>query len=160
MVEVVKRGRGRPRKEGRRKPCGRLVPPRKPKPEMVVSDDQRLEVEQMAALGESHSVIAEAFGTTTQDLLRSFSAELEHGPARRRREIIGLMFAKARTGSPPVLERLMAKTGAVLAEKAMGEDGPRTPRLGKKEEAALAAETAGVGTDWAEDLDHEPARAN
>lgn len=164
MSEPAKNKGGRPRKEGPREPNGRLKRPYKPRERRVLkpSEDIRLQVEQMVAVGEDHETIALSIGRTVKSLQRDFASELKFGLARRRREAIDLVFVKAREGHPASIERVYELTKVNGAEKAFEDtqrvdevsEQPQSRRryIGKKEQAQEAARTAGEGTEWGDDL--------
>lgn len=138
---MQKRGRGRPRF--------------KPTPA------HRRTVEQMVACGESQDRIARAIGIATNTLVEHFSDELQHGLARRRSEVLELLFKSARKGNVSAQKALAGITGlaaAADAVAAMGQPKERPARaappakVGKKEAAQAAAENAGAGTEWGDDL--------
>jgi len=162
MSDNRPRRRGRPPKAGPREANGRLKRASKPSASksapLALPDDLALEVEQLVALGEPQAVIAAAVGCTLEELTARFGVELLHGHARRRREVIGLMFAKARTGNATLIKELHDLTRLVAAERAAeAEQAVAMPaRRGKKVEAQEAAETAGVGTEWGDDLGQAP----
>jgi hypothetical protein len=112
---------------------------------------QRRSVERMVAVGESHAVIASALDISQVELRRHFAVELATGRARRRREIIDLMFRAARKGNTAAQRRLEEMTAITPAAP---EPKAKEPVLGKKEQAELDALTADEGTSWASILRH------
>ncbi|OAS26297.1 hypothetical protein A5481_06170 [Methylobacterium platani] len=162
---------GRPRKDGPRDAAGRLI--RKERlagkaftQPIGAEHGLPLQVEQMVAAGERRETIARAVGCTVAELEVRFADELEHGAARRRAEIIDIMWRKAREGHPGSIKELVEMTGAAVAERSFldgadatdEDDEPsaqpaaRRRRLGKKEQALVDAEGAGSGTEWGDDL--------
>jgi hypothetical protein len=113
---------------------------------------QRRSVERMVAVGESHAVIASAFGLSQAELRRHFAVELAKGHARRRREIIDLMFQAAHKGNTAAQRRLEEMTAITPA--APEPKTAKAPVLGKKEQAEIDALTADEGTSWASILRH------
>ena len=106
----------------------------------------RLKVEELIAAKMSEDDVARAFGIATETLRKHFSEELKDGRARRRAEAVHLLFTAARKGNvaaAKALERITADETPT----------PRPKPLGKKEQAQLDAENAGIGTDWGNDLD-------
>lgn len=123
--------------------------------------EQRLSVEQMVSCGVSQDTIARALDINRETLAKHFKDELETGGARRRQEIVDLMYAQARKGNVTAIKRLEEMTQPVEAgasfEKrgeapALEEKPVKPPKLGKKEQAAVTAGTAGAGTEWGDDL--------
>ena len=113
----------------------------------------------------THDAIARVLGIDGNTLRKHFSAELEFGAQRKRAEVIGMLFKSAKGGNVTAQKKLEDMTKVVVAEAGIVEELPaeaaRTPKLGKKEEAAQAASTAGRGTEWGDDLGGNPgARVN
>lgn len=136
-------------------------PPFKPTPK------QRRAVEQMVSVGESKATIARALRIDDDTLDKHFADELANGLARRRMEVSDLLFKSARKGNVSAQKHLDQRIGIAAAEAAFGGDKPAAPaeqprprKLGKKEEAQAAAETAGSGTDWGNDLNPAASRPN
>lgn len=127
-------------------------PPYKPTP------GDRRTVEQMRACGEPAARIARALGIDDATLVKHFAAELESGFSRRRREVVDLLFAQARKGNVTAIKKLEEMTRLTGAEAEIASapapqpSAAKAPRQGKKEAANEAARTAGVGTDWGDDL--------
>lgn len=101
---------------------------------------QRDQVAWMAADGMPIEQIAAVLGLCRQTVSRHFVDEITNGKARKRVEVMTML-------------RKAAKKGNVTAQKylAMRIDGhpvPGLPHLGKKEQAALEAQTAHEGTEW------------
>ena len=84
---------------------------------IAAAQDPGLQIEQLAAVGEPVETIARSFGLTVAELRRQYDASLDHGSARRRAEIVGLMFAAARNGSTAAILWLVKRTEAVAAER-------------------------------------------
>jgi predicted transcriptional regulator len=105
----------------------------------------------------SRQEIAMALGICDKTLEKHFESELQHGRARKRAEAVGLLYASARKGNVSAQKKLVEITGTAAAaaewEAAEGIGKPPPNRkLGKKEEQAIAAQTAGQGTEWGDDL--------
>lgn len=119
-------------------------------------------VEELTSGGMSQEAIAKVLGCDSDTLRKHFGDELDNGIQRRRAEVIGLLFKSARGGNVTAQKKLEEMTGRIAAEEGFTGDrtgdagapaaAPRPKKLGKKEEAAEAAETAGAGTNWGEDL--------
>ena len=97
----------------------------------------------MAALGLGRDIIAASFGLDEATLDDRFADELRLGPARRRREIVGLLFASAKAGNVSAQKRLEEMTRAAGAAKAVEQRARSEPKRGKKEEQRLAAHRVG-----------------
>jgi predicted transcriptional regulator len=124
---------------------------------------QRDQVEMMVAVGVLTKDIAVALGVTQPTLRKHCRVELSGGRARKRGELVVLLWESARGGNVSAQKKLVEMTDLAAAEAAFvpaEPDAVKARPLGKKEEAALAAETAGQGTDWASDLGLDEARLN
>lgn len=118
MVDVVKRGRGRPRKNAEApvsvKPKrGRGRPFFEPKP----SDYRK--VEEMVSGGMSIDAIAVAVGITKPTLYKHFAEELSQGAAKKRGELIDMLFKAARKGNVTAIKRLIDINEVALAQEQM-----------------------------------------
>lgn len=131
-------------------------PPFKPTPTL------RRTVEQMVALGESQETIARALACDPDTLRKHFPEELAKGAAIRRREAIDLLFKSARKGNVSAIKRVEELTRAGAAAESIDQAArpAKELALGKKERAAIAATTAGAGTEWGDDLRPPDAKVN
>lgn len=165
---------GRPRKEGVRYPNGRLVPASRldayreargleapPKPEKAIVIAPNLLVEQMVVAGDPHEMIARAVNCPISEFESRFADEIANGAARRRCEALDLLWRKAREGHPASIKEVITLTGASMGEAAFRREAekseetdpaPKKRPPGKRELAHAAAQTAGEGTEWGEDL--------
>ncbi|MCW5695799.1 MAG: hypothetical protein KIS96_03580 [Bauldia sp.] len=118
----------------------------------------RRTVEQMVSCGETHDTIALALEVSDETLRLHYRRELDVGAAKRRRELLDLLWQSARKGNVSAQKKLeettrLAAASAKFDQPPKGESQPQRPAtLGKKELAQRAAETAGHGTDWGDDL--------
>ena len=131
------------------------------RPQFKPTAKMRRTVEEMVSCGEPKTRIAHAIGIDPGTLDKHFGDELEHGLSRRRREVLELLFKSARSGNVTAQKQLAAMTGlaAAAAEVQRIGDAQRdeargtpAPKVGKKEAAQAAAESAGLGTEWGDDL--------
>lgn len=123
----------------------------------------RRRVEKYLACGMAQDQIAQAIGCAPNTFAKHFAAEIRTGAARRKAEAIDLLWRQAKAGNASALRRLLDMIHiAELAGRAANPKGAAPPppaaakkpaRLGKKAAAQLAAETAGQGSAWGEDLD-------
>lgn len=139
MTATPKRGRGRPA--------------------FVPTTAQRRTVAEMAAVGESHDTIARALGINRETLAKYFDAELTTGAAKKRMQVIAWMFKFAAKGNATLLKQLAERTGAAVGREEFDKSvdakmpsPPRRPKLGKKEIQREEAFTAGLNSEWGEDL--------
>ena len=118
----------------------------------------REKVELLVASGMSQDNIAHVIGCSDVTLREYFHAELAHGAAKKRAEMIELLRKNAKRGNVTAqrtLATLFDQTVAAqtfTAPEAADEKPAKAPKLGKKEAAAQEAESAGVGTAWGDDL--------
>lgn len=104
--------------------------------------ENRQRVQEMKFCGESDNVIARALGISPETLRKHFGEELADGHAQRRSEVIGLLFASARNGNVSAIKRLDEIGRAAGAAEAVERRGRTAePKLGKKEQRQLAAES-------------------
>lgn len=131
---------------------GRGKPPFKP------TAAQKAKVRLWIAGGMTKSGIAEALGIARDTLDKYFAFELLNGAQTELAGNLELLKKAARKGNVTAMKFLDAKFAATAAqagfESKSTEDvpPPRVPKMGKKEEAAVAAETAGQGSGWQNDL--------
>lgn len=102
--------------------------------------EQRQTVEEMKFCGESDNVIARALGIDPDTMRKHFGDELADGHAQRRKEVIGMLFASARSGNVSAQKHLDGLGRAAGAAEAVDRRGKKEPALGKKEERQRAAE--------------------
>src|SRR4029450_8278135 len=101
----------------------------------------REQVMTLAAANMTLPEIAAAVNVSRTTLCQYFAAELASGRAKRLAEVIELLREGARRGSVAAARALLAAYGK-----------PAGQVIGKKEQRALAAQTAAVSSDWAGDL--------
>lgn len=119
--------------------------------------EQRDQVEIWVGGGLSHEAIAHNLGISQPTLRKHFEAELSHGHAKKGAEMMEAMFRAGIGGNVAAQKAYLARNDLAVAEASFRGDGApaeprREARLGKKELAEQAAQTAGVGTEWSEDL--------
>ncbi|HEV2099438.1 MAG TPA: hypothetical protein VGR45_11005 [Stellaceae bacterium] len=108
------------------------------RPSFKATPSRRRTVEEMVACGESHDTIARAVGCSDETLRTHFADELATGHAKRRSEVIGLLYKTARGGNVSAQRKLAEMTGRgpALSEPL------KQPPPGKKDEARAAATAA------------------
>lgn len=131
------------------------------RPQFKPTPVQRRKVANAVACGMSEDAIALAIGISRPTLRKHFRVELDTGAAQRRMEAMDALLAKVRKGNVSAIRTYLA-IGTVPAAKARGRGAPpaaapadgeatapaapmKAPRLGKKEVAAINAETAAQG---------------
>lgn len=128
---------------------------RRGRPAYRATAAQRREVEQMVACGMPKAAVARALDIHEETLDKHFAEELQTGRAKRRREVIGLLFRQARGGNVSATKKLLETIDLAETSESVAESKPvpRAERPGKKEMAAELARTAGRDGDWGDDLD-------
>lgn len=121
-------------------------------PPFKVTPAKRQEVQQLKACGMSEDDIARAIGCSTPTLRKHFAEELRTGHAKKRAEVIRMLFKTAKAGNVSAQRKLVDLTAAAAdfppPNQADDADGARKPAKGKKEAAQEAAVNAAKGTDW------------
>lgn len=131
------------------------------RPPFKATPARRRTVERMCACGDSHYTIARALEIDDDTLRKHFSEELAGGAAKRRREVVEMVFNGASAGNATLIKRLEEMTRASSAEvdpRDAGTGAARPPKLGKKEVQRQDAMAAGEGSDWGDDLKPPPDR--
>jgi len=131
---------------------------RRGRPPFKPTAKQRREVEEFVSCGMKAVQIARAIGIHEDTLQKHFAEELATGQAKRRGEVIRLLYRSARAGNVSAQKKLEEMTQRAAAEAAFVEPEPKQPKKGKKEAATEAALMAGQGSDWGDDLTfpHKP----
>lgn len=149
---------GRPRKnteETQKRPRGR--------PPFKVTKEMREAVEWRAAMGWTIHQCALEIGISEPTFRLHFEKNYEAGKLRKRGKIIDMLVKNAEENSNVSAQKaLYAMTVAQPGETAgtPAEKKPRQMQLGKKQVAQIAAETAGDGTSWGDDLIPETFKPN
>lgn len=114
--------------------------------------------------GMSDEGIADALGIGRDTLLKYFAAELEAAHQKEIAANLKRLRKAADKGNVTAMRHLDQKFGMAAAHdtftKPSKAAGAGSTAKGKKEQAADAAETAGVGTGWGEDLIAPGTRVN
>jgi hypothetical protein len=119
----------------------------------------RRKVEERRAAGMSVAQIAVSMRIDRQTLEKHFVEEIEFGHARRRGEVVDMLFQAARNGNVSALKALERMTDLSSAEQAWMKTAARAAEAkerteakpaSKKQQEQVAAETAEVGTGWSD----------
>jgi hypothetical protein len=121
------------------------------RPEFKVTQPMRAKVERLVMAGMTHETIARAIDCDRATLTKHFAAELQCGLAKKRAEVIDMLFASAKAGNVSAQKKLEEMSRVTLAEETFTQP-ERQPALGKKERAHIAAQTAGQDSEWGSDL--------
>jgi DNA-binding CsgD family transcriptional regulator len=114
--------------------------------------EQREQVEIQAGAGHSQNEIAAALEISVSTLRKYFSQELLTGAAKRKAEMVKALYSAGINGNVTAAKAYLAMGDRMPVQAAPAED--KQPKLGKKEQAALDAETAHEGTSWADLVKH------
>lgn len=124
----------------------------------------RRTVEQMVSVGDSQITISRALGIAKDTLELHFAEELKNGYAKKRREIVELLYKNAKKGNVTAQRTLLGMTGTTGAaadfDQKTGKDeasgkpvaGSTAVKRGKKEIQREEAFAAGQNSEWGEDL--------
>jgi DNA-binding CsgD family transcriptional regulator len=104
------------------------------------TDEEREKVRVLKAGGMSNEAIAEAIGISEPTLTKHFSSDLEIGAARVTGEMLMARYRSAMGGNVSAQNKMLEQVGAV---RARDKRAPAAPKLGKKEQQALAAKSIG-----------------
>lgn len=119
--------------------AGRGRPQFKPTPAL------RRKVEELVTGGMSKDECARAIGCSTPTLEKYFEEELANGVAKKRAEVIGLLFKSARKGNVTAQKKLEEMSRVSGAAEAVKSREPKPAKLGKKEERQAAAKAIASG---------------
>src|SRR5688572_21509988 len=111
------------------------------RPTFQVTAALQRQVEELVSCGMTEADIAGAIGCSRPSLRTHFRDQLKTGRAKRRAEVVRLLFASARKGNVSAQKKLVDITGIA----ATARPAPKPNRLGKKEQAELDAQTAAEG---------------
>lgn len=104
------------------------------------TDEDREKVRVLKAGGMSNEAIAEAIGISEPTLSKHFLSDLEVGAAKVRADIIMARYRSAMDGNVSAQNKMLETAGAAQARD---KRVPAAPKLGKKEQQALAAKNVG-----------------
>jgi hypothetical protein len=135
---------------------------RRGRPQHIATHENRNKVKLLLALGWSTERIAQALSITTPTLRKNYFRELKfRDEARskldaRLRELLWLECCKGNVAAIKEFRKLQERDDVIAGHAAFyaigREQEDKQPKLGKKEQAELAAQTAGVDSDWGDDL--------
>lgn len=117
----------------------------------------RRRVEELVSCGVSQDDCARAIGISTPTLVKHFEEELASGAAKKRAEVISMLYKAAKKGNVSAQRTLEGMTRAAAADEAVrsrggsGQGGaaravPPAPKPGKKELQKAAAEAIAGGS--------------
>jgi hypothetical protein len=124
------------------------------RPAHVPTEKDRKTVEAMASYGIRQEEIALVLGVSEPTLRQHYRRELAVAAIKANAKMAESLFLQGMSKGPGALGAkifwLKCRAGWVEAKAASAEAAPGY--VSKKERAASAAETAGVGTEWGDDL--------
>lgn len=154
MTEPVtpKRGRGRPPAP---KPKAK---PTRGRPRYVASAEKKAMVERLVAAGESHEDIGKLLGISQPVFRSRYATEIADGRLKLRSALLAVVFEKALEGNATMLRVALDVTDMPDVEvpyklpEAKPEAPAKTkePKLGKKEQQAIAAANPDTSTPMGE----------
>jgi hypothetical protein len=119
----------------------------------VPTKAQREKVKLYLAGGISEPVVAHRLGISQMTLRKHFAEELVFGRDLKQADNLDRLEKAANKGNVTAMKHLDAKFGTNAAQHNFEQPARESsPRQGKKEQAQTAADTAGAGTVWGEDL--------
>lgn len=123
------------------------------RPPFAATKRQCKRVEEMISCGMSEPEISHVIGCSVPTLRKHFADHLMHGRARRRAEVIELLYKTARKGNVSAqkqLEDMTAVAASLRPSMADVAEVPKPVKLGKKEEADQAAANPDASTPLGE----------
>jgi hypothetical protein len=119
----------------------------------TVTKDREILVAALIAFGAKQDYVADKLEICTRSLRRLYKNEIATGTADACMKVARSLFEMAcyRGNASAAIFFLRCRAGDVWQPAPVPRE-PAEPVLGKKEQAARDAESAGVGTDWGDDL--------
>lgn len=103
----------------------------------------RRTVEEMISCGETKRSVFLALGIDEATLNKHFAVELETGGAKKRRELLGMLWKQARKGNSACIKKIEEMQRVAGAAQSVKDREPKAPEPGKKEQQLAAAERVG-----------------
>jgi hypothetical protein len=133
------------------------------RPQHIATHQNRNKVIMLLAFGWSNERIAKALGITPPTLRKNYFRELRIRDEARDRvdaALATMLWKQAKGGSVAAVKEfraLAAENDLMAGHRSFYGvrdqiEQKEPPKLGKKAEAAIAAETAGADTEWGDDL--------
>lgn len=113
------------------------------RPAFVPTASQRRTVQEMISCGETKRSVFLALGIDEATLNKHFAVELETGGAKKRQELLSLLWKGARKGNASCIKKIEEMQRAAGAAEAVARREVKPPELGKKEQQQAAAERVG-----------------
>lgn len=119
------------------------------RPAFAPTAAQRRTVEEMISCGETKRSVYLALGIDEATLNKHFAVELETGGAKKRKELLGLLWKQARKGNATCIKKLEDMQRIALSADAKAGNEPKAQKLGKKEERQANADRVSSGGVYA-----------
>lgn len=100
----------------------------------------RRKVEELVSCGMSQDDVARALGISRPTLAKHFEDELSNGTAKKRAEIIGMLYKAAKRGNVTAQRKLEEMSRVAGAAEAVKGRETKEPEPGKKEQEKIAAD--------------------
>lgn len=123
------------------------------RPPWIPTKAQRKKVEELISCGMSVEDVAHVIGVSHPTLRDRCAEEISGGRAKKRAEVIALLYRTARKGNVTAQKHLEAMTGMVAPGGTKPKDA-KPPKLGKKVEAQIEAANADQESDWGDLVRH------
>ena len=126
------------------------------RPEHVPTNENRNKIMMLLAIGRDVDQVSKAIGVSKPTLRKHYFSELKSVDAARFRleaAMLTVLAREAEAGSVAAvkeLDRLMERERRRQIEQML--DANRDEPIGKKHAAVRAAQGAGIGTEWGDDL--------
>lgn len=112
--------------------------------EFKPTDEDREKVRVLKAGGMSNEAIAEAVGISEPTLRKHFSSEIDRATAKVRADLLMARYRSAMGGNVSAQNKMIEQVSANDAQQRRApEKMEKAPKLGKKEEQAIAAKSVG-----------------
>lgn len=115
-----------------------------------VTDKKRVRVAVLRALNQTNAEIAAAIGITEPTLRKYYAVELRHGFAQKRAELFIRLWDAVEAGNVSAMRTFLAQTEKSDLVQPSIRRPARSPKLGKKEQAAIDAATPDTGSSMGE----------
>lgn len=133
------------------------------RPTHIATTKNRNKVMMLLALGWSTSRIAHALGITPPTLRKNYFRELKVRDEARDRldgNLADMLWESAKGGNVAAMKEFrkmverndQMNAASSFADKPSTDAKPKAPKLGKKEQAAIDAVSAGEDSEWGDDL--------
>lgn len=99
----------------------------------------RRKVEELASVGMPHLAICKVMGISDPTLQKYFADELAGGAARKRAEVVAMLYKSARGGNVSAQKKLEEMSRVTVASEAVNAPEVPAEKLGKKEMRKQAA---------------------